>query len=258
MRRFTRFLAAAAPLALILAAATPARADLVDVGVGVIGGVGGNFLDKPGDKAYPPFAESDPTSYPGFGGVNYGFGLALDVRLIKFLGLEVDLLKQKDRGHADWDFSVNNQPKQTYKMEIGQDAWHIPVLLKGVIPLPLLAPMAFLGIDFVSPGTPDASVTPSGSVPAPFAVKAHADSYKMLMGGIGFEIKLPIPGVDIRLPFMLRAALNTGTSDKLVDRQNIGSVPVGGDPSRRQIIESDYRSEWKYQAMATLGAQIFF
>lgn len=242
MRGFPRFLAAAAPLALILSTSGAARADLIDVGVGVVGAFGGNFIDKPSDKSYPPFG-NDPTSYPGFGGTNYGGGLAFDVRVLKFVGVEIDVLRQKDKGHADWSWN-----KRDYTIDIGQSAWHIPVLAKGVIPLPLFAPFVVLGADFVKPSDGEGDISPT---PAPFAVRSKADSYTMLVGGIGFEIKLPAPGIDVRIPFQIRASFTPGASDKLVDQQKL-------ELNGATVVSSEYNSAWKYQAQATLGAQVYF
>lgn len=241
-----------ASTAAALGTSSIARADgPVKFGVGLAGGFGGNFLDKPSDKSFSlngKATQDDPTSYPGFGGTNSAFGLALDVRVLGMVGLEIDVFKQNDRGHADWDFSVNGV-KRSYVQEIGQPAWHIPVLLKGVLPSPLFSPMIFAGVDFVRPGTAEASITPA---PTPFQITARADNYTMLMGGLGFEVALPVPGIDLRIPFQLRAALNNNVSDKLTDRQTITAT------GNNVITSVEYDSAWKWQAMATLGVQAYF
>ena len=72
----------------------------------------------------------------------------LDLRLIGLLGLEVDVLRTKDKGSGEITF--NNVVKVNITLE--QSAWHVPVLAKLVIPSPIVRPMFFIGPEFVFPG----------------------------------------------------------------------------------------------------------
>lgn len=244
---------AAASLALV-AAEREAHAGPVSFGAGLIGGFGGNFLDKPGDKTYPfpaPLGRQEPSpSYPGFGGTTSGFGLAFDARVLGLVGLELDLIWMSNRGKADIDITnLNTGAKKSFEVEIGHDALHIPVLLKGSLPLPLFSPTIFIGYEFVRAKDATATITPSDGLITKF--EAKTDNYGMLTGGLGFEVKLPLPALDIRIPFSLRAGYNMSTGDKGEDRADYELA--GG-----AISKVTYDTRWKYQALATLGAQIYF
>ncbi len=236
---------------------SPATADdataepekLISVGAGLIGMVGGNFLNKP-DTDSPTYKGHlvSLSTYPGFGGVSRGGGLMLEGRFRFGLGLELDVLRSSDHGHGD--LTINGTK---FTIDVGQSAWHLPVLLKFVAPLPVVRPMVFLGPEFVFPGSPDASVDPQN--PNFWTVKATASSYTLFTWGVGMEFKLPLDGVDLRIPFTLRGSVNTGLGNKLDDRATHGITPVG---SAVKIDEVTYKSEWKYQAQATLGVAAYF
>jgi hypothetical protein len=234
--------AAAAALVASLAAERPAAAvDPLTFGVGVLGGVGGNFLDKPGSRRYG--AELD-TLYPGFAGFSAAFGVSAEARFLGIVGLEIDLLTSSDRGKGD--VTLNNSE---YTIEIGQRSVHVPVLAKGVLPLPVLAPFIVFGPEFVFASDAKASVDPS-SYPA--AVSARNDGYTLLTAGIGLEIKPPIPKLDLRIPLSLRASLNPTTPDDIGARVRYGGGGVLTASS------ANYLSEWKYRAYAMLGVSLHF
>lgn len=197
-------------------------------GVGVLGAVGGNFLDKP----------NNPGAYPGFGGANYGGGLMVDFRILKFIGIEADFLRQSDHGFGN----VNLSGFKT-DITIGQGAWHIPLLAKFVIPIPLVAPMFFAGPEFVLPSSAEGQADP----PIPnYTIAATVDNYYMWTFGLGLEVKLPLPVIDIRIPFTLRGSFNPKVTDNLADRGTF--TPTS----------STFNSEWKFQGQATLGVGLYF
>ncbi|HEX7671046.1 MAG TPA: hypothetical protein VF395_15730 [Polyangiaceae bacterium] len=76
----------------IAALCAPRMARATELGVGLMGAVGGNFQDKP-DRA-----ANLPDINPGFGGLTAGGGLMADLRFLDkgLLGLEVDLLRTRD------------------------------------------------------------------------------------------------------------------------------------------------------------------
>lgn len=230
-------------LGALLATERHAHADIFKGGVGVIGAFGGNFLDKPGEKRLPDGnggRTAGEVSYPGFGGVTGGFGLAFDARFLGLVGVEVDVIRMTNKGHANPDISG-----QSYEINISHDAWHIPVLLKGSLPLPLISPYAVVGVEFVQTSNAKADIS------KPFyTVDARTDNYRFFTAGLGLEIKLPIPSVDVRIPFSLRGSYyNPG--DNVEDRADYS---LNGNT----ITKVTYNTQWKWQALATLGAQIYF
>ncbi len=224
-----------------------AKGDTFKFGAGLGGVIGGNFLDKPSDKtlvATDGRQVGPYTFYPGFAGMTAGGGLMLDARFINLLGIEADVFRTSDKGSGD--LSIGG-----YKLHItlGQSAWHVPVLAKLAVPAPIVSPVFFVGPEFVFPGSASLTVDNPGLPP----MKATASNYTMITFGAGLEIKLPLPALDLRIPFQLRGSVNPGTSGKLRDRVNATARP----PTYGAQVNS-IKSEWKFQAVATLGAELYF
>jgi hypothetical protein len=229
----------------------------ISVGVGFVGQVGGNFFDKPDDQTVLQGVpvESD---YPGFAGLTRGFGPTLDIRFLGFVGIEMDILFTRDVGEADMEFTrtgPDGSDKFDYTIEIGHDAVHLPLLLKGSIPGEYVQPILFLGPEFVFPSDPHFAVlesnVPGGGTAAgvggPVYGTAATESYTMFTFGLGLEIMLPIPSVDIRIPFSLRGSYNPGASDKRDER---GDHVVNGT----DLQSENFATNWKFQAVANFGA----
>lgn len=261
MRRFTLSLIGltAAGLVLYSSSAAFAAGDdddtdsgvPVKIGAGLIGVVGGNFLDKP-DDTHPKYQNVSVgiETYPGFGGVSSGAGVMLDGRFFGMLGLEIDVIRSSDHGHGD--LTINGTK---FTMTIGQSAWHVPVLAKLVAPLPVVRPMLFVGPELVFPASAEGKVDPV--YPGFPAISAAADSYMVITGGIGMEFKLPLPALDLRIPFTLRGGYNPSLGDTLDDRATHVITPVPGT-NAVSIDKVEYKSEWRYQTYATLGVAAYF
>ncbi len=247
MRTVRLLLPSLVALGCLVAAERDAHAGPVSFGIGPLGTFGGNFLDKPDEKNYPVNGQRVPISpsYPGFGGTTSGFGLALDARLFGVVGLEVDVIKMSNRGKADIDITAGGT-KRTFELEIGHDAWHIPVLLKGVIPTPLVSPFAIVGAEFVR--TSNASASIENNV---YPVAARTDNYTFFTGGFGFEFKLPfpIPGLDsLRIPVSFRGSY-----------YNIGNnIEDRAEYILTQPQKITFDTRWKFQALGTLAIQAYF
>jgi hypothetical protein len=153
---------------------------------------------------------------------------------------------------------MGNSQKFDYTIEIGHDAVHLPLLLKGSIPGEYVQPILFLGPEFVFPSDPHFAVlesnVPGGglatSVGGPNYSASTAD-YTMFTFGLGLEIMLPIPSVDIRIPFSLRGSYNPGASDKRDER---GDHVVNGTDLQSETFDTS----WKFQAVANFGAAWHF
>jgi len=223
-----------------------AKSDAFKLGVGLGGVIGGNFLDKPSDKTLVmPNGQSVQGSdfYPGFAGMTAGGGLMIDARFISLLGVELDVFRTSDKGSGD--LTLHSGPSSVkVHMTLGQSAWHVPVLVKLAIPAPIVSPVVFVGPEFVFPGSPTFKADPALAQ----EIKASADQYTMIAFGAGVEIKLPLPAIDLRIPVQLRGGYNPGVSSKLADR-----ITTDSSFQLKTI-----KSEWKFQAVATLGAELYF
>ena len=153
----------------------------------------------------------------------------------------MDVLRTNDKGSGD--YTINGFKSH---ITLTQGAWHIPILAKVVLPSPLLAPYAMIGPEFVSPSDPKAEVDPSA---ASGFFSAFADSYWMLTFGLGLEIKLPLPVIDLRIPVSLRGSFTPSASSKAEDRTRL----VGNPPT-----SVGYSSEWQYVIALNAGAAIYF
>lgn len=234
----------------LLALERDAQAGPVSFGIGpLLVPIGGNFLDKPEEKKYPVNGQRIEVSpsYPGFGGTTSGFGLAIDLRFLGFVGLEIDAIKMSNKGTADIDYTVNGV-KRSYELEIGHDAWHIPILAKGVLPTPLVSPYVLAGIELVRTSNATATISENA-----LPVAARTDNYTFFTGGFGFEFKLPlpIPGLDsLRVPVSFRGSyFNIGNN--IEDR---AEYTISGNT----ITKSTFDTRWKFQALATLAVQAYF
>jgi len=236
--------------AVVVLGAAPAWAEL-ELGAGLVGVGGGNFLSKPSDRTLPvgtTGARVETSFYPGFAGSTLGGGAALDARILPWFGLEIDVLRTTDRGSGEYSLTI---PGRTLKFDltITQSAWHVPVLAKAAIPGPVVSPVFVLGPELVFPG--DAAMEVENDLGATLpTLSAEVDGYWMLTFGGGLEIALPLPAIDLRIPFSLRGSWNPGVSDALEDRVET-DVTVPGSPV---VI----RSEWEYQVVATLGVSAYF
>jgi hypothetical protein len=106
------------------------------------------------------------------------------------------------------------------------------------------------GPELVFPNDPSLTITPQ-LAPGSTVFGAKADKYTMLCVGLGLEIKLPIPAIDLRIPISLRFSWNPGTSDKVSERADF---QLNG----ATITGVTFKSEWQYQALLTAGAAIYF
>ena len=243
-------------LAITLLPSSAMAFEYFTVGVGGQFQAGGNFLDKPDDQRVPfngTATELKP-KYPGFAGLTLGGGPYIDLRAIDYVGVEMGLLFTTDKGTADIDVEVNGQTT-TYTVEIKHSAIHIPLLLKGTLPGEIVSPNIFVGPEFVVPSGRSASVTPANNnydVLSDDTATAlgleKPGGYTMVTFGLGLEFNLPIPVVDIRIPFSLRGSVNPGVSNKRTERSH---VDVANS-------KTYYSTEWKFQAVANLGASIHF
>jgi hypothetical protein len=179
----------------------------------------------------------------GWGGFGGGAGLALEARFFGFAGLELDIIRRHDVARSTFTLGASELPFQ-----VSQNAWHIPLLVKFVMPTGVVRPNLFGGGQFVIPG--DATTTqPSG---LDTELSATSEPYKAWAFGFGLEVVPKGLPIDLRFPITLRGAYNTGIGTSAGDRADYTVASNG-------VLEAiDYRSVWQWHASATLGASVFF
>lgn len=208
----------------------------IDLGASALVAGGYNAFGKPSPSTFS--SGSTRGEIQGAGGLAVGGGVALEFRVLGLVGLEVDGLFSRDRGGGEVEIDGR---KGT--VTIGQNSVHLPVLLKGVVPLPGLRPFLLLGPEWVLPLPAKAESDPTGAIRAVVGTAR----YTMLTAGLGAEMKLPLPSVDLRLSFSLRGSYRTGSSSSVSERV----TPLG---SGAVILDG----RWRYQAQITSALGFFF
>jgi hypothetical protein len=256
-RRRWRWAGPTALAGVVTAAPASAFADDLEpltVGFGIIGAAGANFIDAPqdqsitiGDQTATPVTLPE---YPGFAGPTYGVGPFVDIRVFEYAGLEIDLLRTTDRGRADLRV-VRAGASRDYVLEIAQDAVHLALLFKSVLPTGLARPMLLFGPELVLPDGGTAEVV-EGDSPVRPQLGASARSYTMLTWGVGGELDLPVPAVDLRVAATLRGSVTPGLGDGRGER----ATYFGTDVHRLDGVI--YRTRWRYQVLGTLTVGAYF
>jgi hypothetical protein len=211
-------------------------------------------------------------TYPGFVGGDLALGFMFDFRAWDILGAEIDLLYQNDHGRGTIikkdRGSICYLPNDSFgssstehEMTIGQRAWHIPVLLKLSIPGEkweieendriLVVRKSFstfaFGPEFVIPQTATLKSVPTG---ISHPTRATASTYVMYTGSLGWERRLA-KSVDLRLILSLRGSYNPGPKNSAQRRGEYHVIDNTVQPF-------SYKSEWRFQAAASLGVGWFF
>ena len=228
--------------------------EFMTFGVGFMGQVGVAILDKPDDQTIAGTTYQRNAEYPGFVGVSYGFGPFFDFRFFGYGGIELDILFQSDHGtaeleHTEYDAGTGAiLQKVKFDVEIGHSAVHVPLLFKGAIPGKWVSPMIFLGPEFVIPG--DGELTQTATPAGTPTYGAKSESYTAFAFGLGMEINLPTPTVDMRIPFSLRGNVNPGVGSTRDERGSYQTAVVGGEPV---ITAETFNTSWKFQASFNIG-----
>ena len=211
----------------------------------------GSFMDEPSEsnKVMAINGVQSRVPYSGFAGVGGGGGMTLNALWKGIIGLQVGLWKTSEKVEGslniiDYRSGAGNQ----YDLEITKDVIHIPVLLKLAAPTSSVRPYALIGFDFVMPSSAklDSQIRQRS---------ANSDSYSALHMGLGLDFRLPIQGQDIRIPFTLRGNHNLNLGDTVSDRINLSNCTnVGGGFD----CVTEYRTDWQWQALVTLGLAYYF
>lgn len=185
--------------------------------VGLKSFFGGNLLTSPTNVPITP-----PHKYTGdAGGFGWGIGLALEGRLYKHFGVEIDFIR--DESTLQRDATLNNVFKYTEKTVT--TSTRVPILFKVIAPLSAGRFWFGVGPEFVSGGSASGSVdvnsgaqyvNPQSALETLKASnKAEATSYTNLDLAAGGTIDLPS---QFEITFDLRAAHNLSQSTDWASR----------------------------------------
>lgn len=220
--------------------------------IGLQGSLGGSLIGQPEDQTID--GATVTPGYPGFGGFSPSIGAQLEVRFFGYVGVELDILYMGENGDTTITVrDVVNNGINEFDINIGHSAVHVPLLLKGVYPTKWLSPMIMLGPEFVSPqGKARFSIDGSNNTPTGYGAYT-GPSYTMFAFGVGAEINLPVPLLDLRLPMSIRGAYNPGVGNARADR--VVGVP-SSDPNTLTV--EYFKTEWEWNVRFQAGVSANF
>jgi hypothetical protein len=213
-------------LVLLLVPLAARAASLWDLRAGAKGAFTGNIFTEPGNASFANGLWDTSEAWLGGGG-----GVFVEVRFLRFLGLELDLLYEANSflGH------VKTNGVKTHDLVTRFTQLRVPILVKGVLPLGLVDLSLGLGPEFVtglSAGAGAENTTQYVSQAAKEAfdarVGAHKTSATMLAVDLGVAISLG----RLSIPISLRGSFNLGQPGDWLDRVEVdtskGTVTVQG------------------------------
>ena len=229
----------AAPGAAPGAAAAPAKnADpFFGLDVGVKGGVGGNFLSKPG--APPP----DPAPYnDGAGGLGGGAGLYTEFRALwGHLGLEFDVLFEANKNWCNIEYG--NVVKADWITRF--KTVRIPLLLEGSVENELMRGSLGIGPEFViaretstdieiTEGSSDEAQATADQWKSVFSATAKTDTFLCIGVGMAFKVWRLAISLDIRYAYngsQKKAFDDRGAAEYDLDNNTYAQVVTVGSSS---------------------------
>lgn len=199
---------AALCLCAFVAPVPAAASGLLDHEVGIKGLVGYNHWSGPENTkaVYRGVYSQDWGFDRARGGYGGGVGLYYQLRIIKFIGLELDLLAENNRL---WE-----HPLEGSDLKLTAETWSIrvPILVQGILPLPGVRIGIGLGPEFVIPVKQLAHVTGGTSL---IDFKVNQSWTTLLTMELAFTVVLY---KGLVMPIDLRASKNLMQSSEWTDR----------------------------------------
>jgi hypothetical protein len=234
--RAIRLLSAACAALALLTIAAGASADLVDKSAGLKLAGGGNLWTTPSGV---PGGHNGLGFAGDGGGIGYGIGAYGELRVVKFLGLEVGVAY--DNSSMWRNVTINGAVDTREKFTASN--LRIPLLLKGILPLGLGRASIGIGPELIVPLSASASVEViSGPGQVGAEPVARTASSTMLTTDLGLVIAPPGP---IEIPIDLRVSKNLSQPDAWLDRV---SGPVGAE-----LYTVQAQSSWDFRLVAGVG-----
>ena len=203
----------------------------------------GSFISEPPEDE--KVIDNYQIPYGGFAGIGGGWGLTLSATWEEWVGLELGLLSVSAAGEG----KINVGPG-VITHEVTTSSIHIPLLLVLSAPFESVKPQLFVGPSWVIPNDMSFETSPENIVGANF--DARGDTYFAWHFGFGLEIRLPISGVDLRIPVRLHGIYNPAVGDSIDSR--IATFAVSPQTaSSPEESRTDYLIEWEWQAAVSLG-----
>lgn len=190
--------------------AAPAAEKTVEFSAGGKFLVGGGLWTTPTNR---PFDRDAPAFAGNAGGAGFGGGLYGEARILKYLGLELDFLY--DASAMQRDYTLNQVNKWTEK--VSMKTLRLPLLLKGILPVPFGRIWLGVGPEFVIPAGAEGDIELKSGVSPGNYLHAEQPGNTLLTFGPGFVFDLPS---ELELTVDLRFSHNGGQPESWPDRVN--------------------------------------
>ncbi len=235
-----RFLTAMALAMSLAAAPSSASAFMPEFSAGLKMTGGANLWSEPTDTPGTGLGFRGETAGYGFGGGAYA-----EVRVFRFVGLELGLLYEQNKLWRNVDLSGG---VVTVKEEVSANVLRVPVLLKAILPLGIVRLTAGVGPELVMPQSTDGShdVDTAANVVLTSLTKpdigTESKSSTMLAMDLGVVIEV---GGFLEIPLSLRAARNLSQEDAWSDRVDVTRLP--------QLYSVVVQNSWDFRLTAGVG-----
>jgi len=229
-------------MALLLQVSSAKAGGPVDVTAGAKGFLGGNLFSTPsGLNGY------DGVGFAGnAGGMGWGAGVYAEARFIKFVGLELGLTYDSSTLLRNVDMNVSGTLLKV-REQVDTKSMRIPILVKGILPVPFGRLAAFIGPELVRPSSVSASNEITNNDQAQMLTKINGiqKNSTMLTMGMGLTIELP---AQLELPIELRASKNMSQDAEWSKR--VETVTSGNAIQSYSVVS---QNSWDFRLGVGLG-----
>jgi hypothetical protein len=218
--------------------------EYVDLMLGIKATAGGNVWTDP--ESVPFVLDKTDIGFSHLrGGAGAGGGIFVEARFVKYVALELALLYEWNALYEDISIAVPGFVAQ-YRNTLTTHVLRIPLIVKGVLPLPGVRLAIGLGPEFVAPVAGEGTVTGLNVATTPYSIRTETKTSTMLT--IALDIT-PELGKNLILPISLHASWN-GTQPK----DYAGRVP-SWDPAKPDELPNTFlvQNTWDFRLQVGLG-----
>lgn len=185
------------------------QARVLEVGVGLGVNASAGWTSPPSSAEIVLPRSEQRIQYHRFSGLGLLGGLALEARFFRFVGVEIDVYYGRDVAAGTFETEAGDA-----EVSWSEPTLRLPILAKGIWPFGTWAPFVALGPEVVHPGLSRVEVEPKGRLRAIVSTEPSL----WLVAALGVEWRVPIPGVDLRIPLSIRFSFDPSSASSRQER----------------------------------------